>query len=68
MRNSEGYPFDLIDNMWWRRRESNPRPEIFRTGFYILILNSRIRAFKSPPGWILEGLSCKKIRRSGNRT
>ena len=25
--------------LWWRRRESNPRPEIFRKGVYILSLN-----------------------------
>ena len=28
---------------WWRRRESNPRPKIIRTGVYILIPNFGFR-------------------------
>ena len=58
---------DIIKKIWWRRRESNPRPKTFRTGFYIHILNSSFRLFKSPPGWMLERLSCKIFRRSVNR-
>jgi len=42
---------------WWRRRESNPRPETFHSGIYILILNFEIRPFKSPSGGIFERLS-----------
>ncbi len=44
---------------WWRRRESNPRPETFHNGFYIHSLNSNFRRFKSPSGRMLERLACK---------
>jgi len=45
---------------WWRRRESNPRPEILRNGVYILILNFESRGSDSfrrdsedrQPDWI----------------
>lgn len=33
----------LLNIMWWRRRESNPRPKIIRTGVYILIPNFGFR-------------------------
>ena len=57
----------LLHILWWRRRESNPRPKTFRIGIYILSLNFSFRLFKSPPGRMLKRLSCKNIRRSVNR-
>lgn len=30
--------FDLIENLWWRRGELNPRPKVLYKAFYILSL------------------------------
>ena len=43
---------------WWRRRESNPRPKIFRKGVYIHSLNYSFRWFKSHSGTELKQLAC----------
>jgi hypothetical protein len=37
---------------WWRRRESNPRPKVFRVRFYMLIPSFVFRSKQLPPGWI----------------
>jgi len=48
----------LVFCKWWRRRESNPRPKIFHTGFYIHIPDFGFRLLKSPPGRMLGRLTC----------
>ncbi len=45
--------------LWWRRRESNPRPKTFHNGIYILSPNFRFRLYRSPPGTIPDKLSHK---------
>lgn len=42
----------------------NPRPKIFHTGIYILILNFKVRSFKSPSGAIIEELAHRLVTHS----
>jgi hypothetical protein len=41
--------------IWWRRRESNPRPEIFHCSFYIHSLRFEFRLRKLPETGYLIG-------------
>lgn len=37
--NKKGHPFQGILYIWWRRRESNPRPQVLCHRLYMLILS-----------------------------
>jgi len=47
----------MIEN-WWRRRESNPRPETFSNGIYMLILFFMFSPSVLPAGRIAAGTVC----------
>jgi len=41
--------------IWWRRRESNPRPKTFHSGVYILILKFKFRPARLLQAGFLKG-------------
>ena len=48
--------------LWWRRRESNPRPKTFHSDIYILVLNFKSRFLDLLQAGISTKASLSKFR------
>ena len=50
-----------LDIKWWRRRESNPRPEILPSSFYMLSSSLSYRPAEFPGTGFLQHYPAKKF-------
>lgn len=55
MKNPNRMGLGLNSRIWWRRRESNPRPEIFSCSFYTLSPRFKVRLGGLPGTGSLSG-------------
>jgi hypothetical protein len=60
-------PAEALAEGWWRRRESNPRPEILPSSFYMLSSSLRYRPAEFPGTSFLQHYPAKIRFRYGRR-